>query len=180
MTKKNGMFVSIYEGDWDVIVPWPLIIANGALTPNERLAWHSLRYRARSPQDLNYESIDTSNIYPSMDEIADFIGCSKQTASKAINGLKKKGLVEIKTKRRASGSGTFNIYIMKDPKKWWNEKGKKLKKEWMETKGKKYRKQTEALEKHRQNEKNKVDETTQKALEIARKVKKGSYQARCQ
>ena len=53
--------------------------------------------------------------FPSVERVAKMMGCSKDTARRALKTLKEKGWLSIEARKRADGSPTSNLYALHAP-----------------------------------------------------------------
>lgn len=105
---KMGTIDVIYDGDWSIPVPWPIVIAGKAISHGGQRLWIALRYHARRREE-------EKTCFPSAVRLADFMGISTVQLSKFIRELRKISLVGVHKEPRISGLGVINVYTLVDP-----------------------------------------------------------------
>ncbi|HUU37582.1 MAG TPA: helix-turn-helix domain-containing protein [Candidatus Desulfaltia sp.] len=120
--KHKGGSLLIFEGTWVTPVPEEIILAGEALSDGAFRLWCVLRYHARKPGE-------EPECFPDQKTLADYLGVSEDQVRKRIGELKEVGLLAVRRQAREIGFGVYNIYTMKDVKKWWTTAGKRKKRE---------------------------------------------------
>ncbi len=127
--ERNGSIGTVIidedKDDSFAMVPGLLIKAGEVLTHGAFRFWVVLKYYSRL--ELNEEG--EVKYHPSLGNIAEHMGISVQQALTHKNKLVEVGLVRTERRHRVRDVGVINIYTLVARKKWWKEKGRKLKKE---------------------------------------------------
>jgi len=132
MKERHKKSLLVFEGTWTTPIPEEIMRTGAALTDGAFRLWCVLRYHARRQSD-------EPRCFPSRKTLSEFLGVSEVQVAKRIDELKRVGLLIVERKARAVGYGVYNVYTMKNTKKWWEREGRRRRTEGSEERKKKYR-----------------------------------------
>lgn len=140
--KKNGGMDIVSREDWFknyFVVPRQLANAGEALTDFE------VRVLLKFFESSRGEGQPIADV--KLEDIGEAVGRSKVMVSRTVRDLEIKEALEIESKQRKIGFGTYNEYKLRLFREWWRRWGKRFKKHLRKEKLAKYKNVEKAREK---------------------------------